>query len=171
MRKINQKAQSDIVSYVLLIVIAMSLAVGVYSFMKFYIPKDKETCSQEISLYVENYNCSKAIDQVEGEIKVFELTIKNNGLFNVTGFMIKATENYSRVPIIMLKTVGDNEVAIPGRYYFSEQLKAGASKITEFDYTDMSSIQRVQIQPFTVSAKGTILLCERISDVKIEDCS
>ncbi len=172
LKKINKrgsKAQSDIVSYVLLIVIALGLAAGVYSFMKFYIPKDKETCSADISLYVENYKCHVNPDNAH---KIIELTLKNKGLFNITGFVIKGGENYNELPITALETTdfGLNS-SIPGRYYFENQLKAGLSKTTTFDYNIMGKIERVRIQPFIVSSKNTILLCERIADVKIEGCS
>jgi len=166
----NKKAVSDMVSYVLLIVIALSLAVGVYSFMKFYIPKDKETCSEDVSLYIEDYKCY--LDTNPNPRKIIELTIKNKGLFNITGFVIKGSENYTDLPIIMMKTVdfGSEEVT-PGRYDFAEHLKAGRTITTKFDYTNQTKIERINIQPFAVSSTTRTLLCERIVDIKIEGCS
>ena len=141
--------------------------------MKFYIPnQDKETCSQDVSIYVENYRCYNETNAENNQIKILELTLKNKGLFNITGFVLKGAENYSDTPIIMLKTIDEAaETVIPGRYYFKEQLKAGTSTIAKFDYTnDAISIGKIQIQPFAVSSKNKILLCDRIADVRIENC-
>ena len=48
------------VSYVLLIVIAMSIAAGVFSWLKFYVPSqtDSQKCNDEAAIAITDYACS-----------------------------------------------------------------------------------------------------------------
>src|SRR3972149_7833470 len=69
----NKKALSEIVGYTILIVIAISLSVLVYAFLKTYIPKEAVSCEEDLNLIVQDYSCSTS-----GELKI---TIKNKGLF------------------------------------------------------------------------------------------
>lgn len=70
----NKKAISEIVGYSILIVIAVSLSVLVYSFLRLYIPKDRVTCEEDVKLTIQYYACNLS----KG---VLNLTITNKGLF------------------------------------------------------------------------------------------
>ena len=70
----NKRAISEIVSYVLLIVIAVSLSVLVYTFLQLYVPKERPECPADISISVQDYACS--ITE-----KNLSLTLLNKGLF------------------------------------------------------------------------------------------
>ena len=76
----NNKALSEIVGYTLLIVIALGMAAGVYSFLKVYIPKEKPDCGEDVRLVIEDYACSS------GKILV---TLRNNGLFRADAAYIR----------------------------------------------------------------------------------
>ncbi len=171
----KKKAQSEMVSYILLIVIAMGLAVGVYAWINWYVVpgEEREKCSSDVSLSIEDYNCWTAPDTSGTNEKYFTMKLKNNGLFNVSGFFIKASNDTSQLPIVQLKTSDTAiEQVIPGTYYFSEPAKAGQMRTTNFSYTaDIDSIKRVRVQPFVLHSKtGTILLCENYVDITIEGC-
>ena len=79
-KMMQKKGVSEIVGYVLLIVIALALSVFVYSYLKLYTPKDAIECPVDISLVVTDYKCS-------GE--QLNLTLMNKGLFKVYGAYVR----------------------------------------------------------------------------------
>lgn len=169
LRKINnKKAVSEIVSYVLLIVIAISLAAGVYTFLKSSVPtpdKERETCPEDTSLAISDYDC-----YTSDENKVITLTFENKGLFNVDGFIITATNNPEALAAVMLNTTeGKAEEIQPGRYYFDTPLKLGDFRKANFSYTGLSSIAKIRIQPF-VSGTSELLLCPSVSEIRVDGC-
>jgi len=164
----NKKAVSEIVSYVLLIVIALSLAAGVYTFLKSSVPNtdnEREKCPEDTSMYVSDYECSTTETD-----KILTLTFENKGLFNVDGFIITATDNPNALAATMLNTTeGKAEEIQPGRYYFEPTLKLGDFRKANFSYTGLNSIAKIRVQPF-VNGKTELLLCSSVSEVRIEDC-
>lgn len=72
----NKKGISIIVSYVLLIVIAVGVSVAVYSYLRLQVPKERNECSSEIALAIQDYQC-------DINAETLDLTIINRGLFNV----------------------------------------------------------------------------------------
>lgn len=83
MRKItNKKAISPMIGYILLISAAVVMSVIVYTWLRTYIPKTALECPDTTSLLIKNYTC----DLVDGELN---LTIRNNGYFNVAGYFIR----------------------------------------------------------------------------------
>lgn len=84
----NKKGVSEIVSYVLLIVIAVALAGAVFAYLKLYIPKEKPQCEQDISLIIQNYSCKT------GEL---EVTFLNKGLFSADAAYVRLGEKGRKV--------------------------------------------------------------------------
>ncbi len=72
----EKKGISEIVSYVLLVMIAIAMSVLVYAFLKLYVPKEKPICPEGISLTIESANCNLAQ-------RTLTLTLRNRGLFTV----------------------------------------------------------------------------------------
>jgi hypothetical protein len=152
----NKKAISDMVSYVLLIVIAMSISVGVFAVMKSYTPTldERQKCPENTALAITNYECNKDND-------IISLEIENKGMFNVDGFYILGSADSSKQPSVMLKTIDAPTTA--GKYWVF--LKTGEKTIANFTYQNMTKLGRVQIQPvYNVS------LCQKIVDISIEEC-
>lgn len=84
--KINKKAISELVSYVLLIVLAIAMAAGAYVFLKPYAekPLPEQECPEAVNIVLENYSCNN------GQIT---FTLKNKGLFNIYGVKLKVINN------------------------------------------------------------------------------
>lgn len=75
----NKKGVSEIIGYVILIVIAISLSILVYSYLKVYLPKgETPQCPQDVSIQLSSYNC----DSINKNISI---TILNTGLYKVNG--------------------------------------------------------------------------------------
>ena len=169
----NKKAVSEVISYVLLIVIAMSLATGVYAWMKFYVPSEKEEkCADDTAISVIDYKCV-----TYGGQKYIRLTILNQGFFEVDGFFITASNDIARPPFESLNSSEPAQLT-SGRYNFfiPDKLKPGASKENiEFKYpryqngTEWSNIKRVKIQPFKAGTKA-LLACPYIAEIRPENC-
>jgi len=91
----EKRGVSSIISYVLMIGIVVVLSVSVYAFLKTYIPKDVAECSPDVSFLVR-----EAV--VNTTTNSFDVKILNNGLFNVSGFLIRASKDLNRVSTIDL---------------------------------------------------------------------
>lgn len=80
----NKKGVSEMVAYVLLIVIAVGLSVAVYAYLKVYVPKDKPECQQDIALIVQQKICT-----ISPTGLTLEIQLKNKGLFSVNAAYIR----------------------------------------------------------------------------------
>lgn len=78
----NKKAISMMVSYTLLIVIAIALSIAVYGYLKLYIPGERPECRPDTNLAVEEVIC----DLGTGKLNI---TLSNRGLFNISGAYIR----------------------------------------------------------------------------------
>lgn len=76
----NRRAVSEILGYVLLIIIALGLSVLVFSYLKSFTPKDKPECKSDIHLVLVNYTCTK------GNLI---LSMQNKGLFSIDAAYIR----------------------------------------------------------------------------------
>jgi hypothetical protein len=82
----NKRGISLMVSYVLLVVIAISLAAIVYPYLKSIgVPIDKAECPADLSLSIETASCNRTNN-------LLTITMLNRGLFNVTGAYIRFAE-------------------------------------------------------------------------------
>lgn len=74
----NKRGVSEVVSYVLLVAIAMGIAVLVFSFLKSYVPKEKPECKGDINIIVDNIKCvNNKTDNI------LNFTLQNRGLFKI----------------------------------------------------------------------------------------
>ncbi len=74
----NKRGISEVVGYSLLIVVALTMSVMVYSFLKAYVPKDKPECQEGISIIIESLNCTN-----NGAENNLSLILQNTGLFKI----------------------------------------------------------------------------------------
>ncbi len=140
----GKKGLSEIVGYVILILIAITLSLLVYGFMKNLLPKFSQECPPEISLAIEDYVC----DVVEKKIV---LDIKNTGTYNVEGFLIKAKNKTEGIAIIPLKQVGS--IGEEGNVFTEPILKPGEIQNYVFNYREHLRIEQIEIQPFKIIPK------------------
>lgn len=160
----NNKAVSDMVSYVLLIVIAMSISAGVYSWLKFYVPNqtDSQACNPDTAIAITDYSCSSSN-------KLLNLTIENKGYFSVSGFFIRGSNDSTKLPITNLDTI-DAQVYVKGRYDVANGFNPGAIINSRFEYSSIGSVKRIQLQPYVTGEKSGLLICPNIVDINLENC-
>ncbi len=82
----DKKGVSEVVSYVLLIVIAVGIATLVYAFLKVYVPKEKSECKDGINLVISNAQC---IHTTAPDKNTIEITFENRGLYNIDAAFIR----------------------------------------------------------------------------------
>jgi len=77
----NKKAISELVSYVLLITLAIAMAAAAWFFLKPYAekPLPEEECPESVSIVLENYSCNGTH---------INYTLSNRGFFNITGIKL-----------------------------------------------------------------------------------
>jgi len=152
--KTNKKGLSEIIAYVLLIVVAISLSLLVYAWLKGQMPGKTEQCPEGINLVIEDYSCSGG---------VINLTLRNKGLFVLEGIIIKASDTIEGLAICPL-TKDD------GYYHFKNSLKPGNKTIGHFVYSDCGNIVKIEIIP-TRFVGGERLLCENsITEYEVSGC-
>lgn len=86
-KRLNKKGVSIIIGYVLLVVFAMIIGTIVYQTMKTYVPRDVEECPDGVSIFIQFLNYSN---------NQLNLTIVNNGLFNIAGIYVRATNSSTK---------------------------------------------------------------------------
>ncbi|MFA5856106.1 MAG: hypothetical protein WC867_02015 [Candidatus Pacearchaeota archaeon] len=169
----NIKADSLMISYVLLISMALILGIGVYGWLSHETPSDVQEvdCGEDTFLSLENYECTPG--EAYGGIK---LLIKNNGRFNIDGFVLTASNDTNKTPIIKLTPKSKNLIKSIGYIDFESPLTPGKEKEIEFDNIfkndHLESLVSLKIQPFRYGEnKKDRLLCKETKfSETVEDC-
>ncbi|HEA46494.1 MAG TPA: hypothetical protein ENH99_01810 [Candidatus Pacearchaeota archaeon] len=80
----EKRGISVMVGYVLLIVFAIIIGAIVFQWLRTYVPAQQLECENGVSVFLKN----SSFDEATGELNV---TIQNNGRFNIAGYFIHAT--------------------------------------------------------------------------------
>jgi len=149
-KMINKKADSQMVSYVLLVVIAISLSVAVFAFLKLYVPSDREKCPDDVNVIIEGAIC------FQGKLN---LTISNRGLFNVSMLFVRMGEESRTV-----RTQINNKTEL-----LPEPLAPGQTNKYLFNIPTRFSTGTyiVEVQPAILSEKKNLRLCSTIPTQKV----
>ena len=82
----SKKALSTLIGYVLLVSFVIIMGTIVYHVLETYVPKDVVECPDGVSAFVKESSCIKIGDNFK-----LNLTLKNNGRFDIDGYFIYAT--------------------------------------------------------------------------------
>jgi hypothetical protein len=162
---INKKGVSVMVSYILLIVIAVSLSAIVYGFLKLYIPKEKPECVDGINIIVQEAECINS---------KLELTLQNKGRFKIDAVFIRLGKQNRefREWINDPKVIND-----PTKFYLNgnKGLQPGDSipinSLKVESIVDSDNFYTLEIQPAIFTGQGSIedlALCK--ATTQIIDC-
>jgi hypothetical protein len=169
----NKKGVSLIISYVILISISIGIGITVFSMLKYYpnIIKPPEACKEGTSLVLYNYNCSYSSSVLTN----LELNLKNNGLFNIGGFILQVGNESGRIPVERIAPK-DSKQGFDwgaGYYVFNNSVKPGeignANFTIDSDYG--KDISMIQVQAMIISEEGQKIPCDAsIKRQPITDC-
>ena len=159
-------------SYVLLIAIAMGLAIGIYAWLKAYADGGSlRECEQGTSLIVKNYICNYT------GAKIIKLDMENKGMFSVSGFYIKSNNKSIESPIFPMKSIEANINPYDGIYYFKnntitfDPIKPNEVKTALFRYDNLGDISKIRIEPFILGKKNKTILCkEAVVSYDVRGC-
>jgi len=167
----NKKAVSLMISYVLLIVIAISLSILVYAWVSRMWVFTTPECRSGVSLIITNYVCDNAT-------KLINITIKNKGRYNVTGYYIKGADNKTQKIMFPLNISDPRYLGIVenGKYYFfgflARPLRPGEEETSVFSY-DVGGItkplEKIQIAPFITKDEDDIT-CDKATIYQEVNC-
>jgi len=77
------------IAYVLLIVIAITLSVLTFAYLKLYLPEDRPKCYNDVALSIDSYVC----DDFNGNDNFqLDVTVTNRGLFSIQGAFVRLGE-------------------------------------------------------------------------------
>jgi len=155
------------VSYVILISIVIGLSIGVYSWLKLIANLTPQIdCKEGTSLILESELCAP------GRL---ELTLKNNGRFNIDGVIVSIGEIAENQPTTY-PIPGELGGILEGHYQFLNVLKPQQSSIASFINRDkngnmISNIKIIQLQPFILKGNQKIICQNAVIKQEINDCS
>jgi hypothetical protein len=145
----NKKAVSEMVSYVLLVVIAVGLSIAVYAYLKVFIPKgEKPQCNEDIQLTVQDYTCNN-------QTKMLSVTLYNKGLFRVNAVYLRLSKEGTKVPLNILE-----------RLFIPPLMPGELRLIPVSDKSKLSPILSapgnyiLEVQPSANNERGELALCE-----------
>jgi len=150
----KKKGVSVIVGYVLLVVIAMSISLLVYSWLKGLLPGKPKECPDSVALIIENYACDN---------KELYLVLRNKGFFNINGSIVRV-RNESDGFFYELKNRGESFNFFPGG------LKPGEEYNQNFSYSEYDRIIEIEIEPF-LFMDGEYVFCDNaVIRQEVEGC-
>jgi len=147
----GRKGLSNLVAYVLLIAITISLSVVVYGWLKSYVADDSvAVCSDNVNIVLSSYECFSGAD---GTLNV---TLKNKGFFTVDGYVLRVhNRTDADFGFYVLNATGS--VIAPGD---------SVSGI--YDISNFGLVTLVDVQPFVM--EGGKVNCESYASQKVS-CS
>jgi hypothetical protein len=160
----DKRGVSVMIGYVILIVIAIGLSVGVFAFLKLYLPKDVPVCPEEINLVVDDVVCDLSIGTVD-------LTVTNRGLFTVHRAQVRIGESDR----IAKKLLNKDPFGFLDLANIAVGLKPGMT--SQFahpcdpDVNDQCAIgsKEIEVEPIVI-IDNQLVLCENAVVSKIVNC-
>lgn len=125
----NKKADSLVVSYVILIVIGLAISGFVYAYLKLYLPAQQRECEPDVKISIKNVTC---LVNYQGDLA---LTIENRGLFNVSGMFIR----FEKSDVLVKKLLNANQT-----FFKNSELSPG--KEISFNFNNLSRYN-ITVQP------------------------
>jgi len=138
----DKRGISNIIGYVLLIGISISLSVLVFNWLRFYVSPDEiEQCPDAIDVIIEDYAC------VSGANGFLNISLKNKGRFSVDGYILRVHDSPdAEFGFYILNDSG--QFLAPGKEIESVYFFNGSNHGK--NYTDMTF---VEVQPFLMDGR------------------
>jgi len=154
----NKKGVSEILSYILLIVLAIALSGAVFVWLNNYakhaVPEEK--CTESLDFTV-SYNCNN-----ENYPNAIEIKIKNRGLFSIDGFSIKYANEKNGGAIYQFK---DEE-----KILLEEEFPLKQNSEAVYVYQRPSALYVLEILPFKMKESEIVYCRENLIKLELENC-
>ncbi len=161
MLKNNKRGVSIVVSYVLLIVLSLSVAAWVFGWLKSNVNLiDSQECPEDVVVQISNINYDSATD-------LLNLTIVNKGLFDIYGYRVRVgTDPNLDFGVYTLDWVGHN-ISVQGAYGV-EGINCSTYNVSKDGSTEVLSddLTIVEVQPY-IKQDGIYVFCKRIATERV----
>ncbi len=169
---------SEIISYVILVTITLSISVGIYAWLKYQIPNCNENdidcfspvdCPDGTSIMINEYECGT------GSVNI---TLENNGRFNISGIILSVTNDPGGIPSSYLypivSHINGSKTAAAGEYIFQNPLNPNNEIKVMFTNRDkkgasLDSIAKIKMQIF-ISGESRKICKNHILREDFKDC-
>jgi hypothetical protein len=160
---ISKKGVSEMVSYVLLIIIAVGVSVAVFNFLSTYTPKDRAECSTDIRLILQSYTCTN------GSPGNLTLTFLNKGVFKADAVYIRFGLQNRKVKDLINNGEDLYFSTLLGN---SSGLNPGSTAVKSF-IIPISAAEKygVEIEPAVFSEDNVLALCPQATITQDIVCS
>jgi hypothetical protein len=81
--QVNKKGISEVIGYLLLVAVSITISILVYQWLKTYVPSEALNCPDGTSVYINDYNYKCSLNH-----DILNVTIQNNGRFSIYGFFV-----------------------------------------------------------------------------------
>ena len=96
----NKRGVSEVVSYVLLILVAVTISTLLFYFLNLYVPKEKPECKNGINIIITDLNCT----YTSANNNDLTLTLQNTGLFKIDRAYVRIAKPGSKFRANVPKT-------------------------------------------------------------------
>jgi len=159
----SKKGLSIMIGYVLLITFAIIIAAIVYNWIVTYVPRDSLKCPEGVSVFAEEALCL---------LTNFELTLKNNGRFDIAGYFIHATnktgQELATIDLSQYLIEGANAMSNSIIFIWNENaMKPNDEKKVIFEMpTEINSFEVIPVRFQVENNKKRFVTC---SDAKVKE--
>ena len=165
-KRLSKKAVSEVVAYVLLIVISLSIAGMIYAWLRVYVPGPEQKCPDNVAIVIKDYLCEDAAKKIN-------ITLQNKGLFNLSGFYVYISNEPEALPVLeptfisSSKPVSNSE---RGYMLFESPLPPDEEFNAIFSYSLNGRIEEIEIEPFRWQGKKVVFCNDAIIREKMNGC-
>ncbi len=160
----NKKGISELVSYVLLIVLAIAIASGVYIWLTSIAKPSNAVECPDVNLRLESYECIQRFANDPGKLT---LDLKNNGKFDITGFRIMIRDDpdrlFSNISVVNDCFGGESTLGAYGC-----EIKVSETRSVSGTFSAINTVRLVQIIPIK-EVDGKLAYCKPI-EFLIDNC-
>lgn len=146
----NKRGLSEVLGYVFLIIIAVSVSVFAYTYLTNLVPKDRPECPEDIAISIEQASC-----KIENGKAGISVTIKNQGLFTIDAAYLRIGNSGRKIKQLVneeniyIATSGNTGLQ-PGEKYTIEE--------ASYTLADRSNPKEIEVEP--AIREETLVLCE-----------
>lgn len=149
----GRKGVSVMIGYVLLITLAVVMGGIIYQWMKTYVPSESLECPDGVSIMIKEVTCT-----LDGSDLRLNLTLKNNGRFDIGGYFIHATNDSEKELATIDLSPNLNDEYHEG-YWMNPGVKfdagnvnslgPGSERVSNFNFTNtyFNTISSIEIIP------------------------
>ncbi|PIN93781.1 hypothetical protein COU54_01980 [Candidatus Pacearchaeota archaeon CG10_big_fil_rev_8_21_14_0_10_31_24] len=160
--RLNKKGVSEIVTYVLIIIIVMGISAMVYVYLEVLVPKKQAVCDQDVSLVLRSVSCTYY--PLDSNKLVIETTLENKGFHNIDAAYLRFGEKGRKVK----ESLSGLEPYIKDGGLKPRTTKTIKYQLSDFKFDALKKYE-IDLEPAITTDKG-LAVCEDSRLIKEVTC-